>query len=425
MNITKYLACAAAFMLAVGATSCSEDKEDEPSVKNRIYLTVPGGETTITTAYTDEIVVDVAFSSALAEATTFNFAFTGSNPSAMTVVDNPVAVPAGVTSHSIKVKYVGGELTDPISLELGISDLNTTVYSLEQTAKFTINPVAVIAGLTPEQTAIVEALKTNTGVDMTPWIGDVALTGTIEFPGSDYLSTIAQPQTIQLGGVTTFTLGSNADENTMSLKMASNPMGMTNYLYDLFRNVTVLDEEYFAYDDPDYSPASVTLMNLLGWNKDSQETFDVTLDNLKVVNYDPATQTGEIEFVVEDEDGQFAYDAEGNTIYVEALESDLQFGGGHTSWIPFDYKFSAWDRMLGMLSNPEIAEIIAYNTSHPASYLGIYDVTEDALEAENSLWVTPKGTIDFANGTMTFEFPFSVELQNDYSRVKVTYTLAK
>lgn len=425
MKATKFLATAALLLATIGFVSCSDDNGggDEPTLTNKIYMTVPSGTTNITSTHPDEITVEVSFSSALAEATSFEFEFTGATPSAMTVVDNPMSLAKGATKGSVKVKATGADISEATTLTLAIKNLDAKKYVVETPAVFTLTPPVKIEGLTDEQMALINKYKSEKGIDLTPWMGNVSLTGTIEFPGDGTRAPFVEPTTIALGGQTAFTLGSEASDDVIALSMASNPMGMTDYLYDSLLKLTVKDKEYFDVEDSDQS---LRLMELLQWNENSTETFEVSLPNIKIVNYDADSQTADIEFVATG-DADYMLDQDGKKIYSDLLEDNISYY--HTSWIPFAYKYSAWDRNLKLFAdgNAEIIELLNYNVvADPKVYLGISDINEDAWEIEeNNLYVSPKGSIDFAKGTMTFEFPFDHADQNGYSRVKVSYSLAK
>lgn len=426
MNTSKFLAGAALFLAAFGMTACSDSDKggDEPTLTTKIYLTVPDGTTNITANNPDEIEVAVSLSSPLADATSFDFEFTGNDASVMEVIGNPLSMAKGATTASIKVKATGAEIAQATTLTLGIKNLDATKFELKEAAVFSVTPATVAGGLTEEQKAIIAKIKSEKGIDLTPWMGDINLTGTIEFPGEGNRAPFVEATTVQLGGSSFITLGSEASADNIAITMQSNPMGMRDYLYDALQKLTVKDKEYFDIED---SPNSVRLMQLLNWNANSAETFEVSLPNIKIVNYNAADKTAEIEFVATG-DAEYMLDKNGEKIYNELFEDNISYHG-HTSWIPFSYKYSAWERNLELLAskNAEIVEFLNYNiVADPKMYLGINEVNEDYWELEeNNLYTAPKGTIDFAKGIMTFEFPFDHADQYGYSRVKVSYTLAK
>ncbi|MDE6127358.1 MAG: DUF4929 domain-containing protein, partial [Muribaculaceae bacterium] len=186
-------------------------------------------------------------------------------------------------------------------------------------------------------------------------------------------------------------------------------------------------KEYFDNADADYS---MRLMQLLNWNDASAETFAVTLPGLKITDIDAAAGKATVEFVTEGDN--YVLDSAGNPIHDDINDFDLTFDFSYDR-VPFNYSYTAWDRMLALIEgrNPDALELMSAMLSHPAQYLGISSVLSDDWEIDEeedgvrNLYTEPKGEIDFANGTMTFEFPFDHADQYGYSRVKVVYSLAK
>lgn len=417
----KYLSFAAMALL-LAATSCDKENDD-PNVDTKVYLALDAS--TLVAGSDATANLSVSLSADAAENLSVNLTVSGADCAGQVEINpNPAVIDAGenATIVSVSVAAVSG-VTEPVTVTIEPTGLPKG-YKVAETVSLTILPEGTVS-LTEEQQALVESYKTLYGIDLMPWLGSVSLEGDIEEPGSGLSTYFEEPRTITLSGSTLFTLNEESTETEIILDMVSNPMGMAAYMHDLFRNVTVADEEFFANEDAAYS---IDLMKLIGWNKDSAETFDVKLKGLKITNLDPTTGKGDVEFIVEGED--YVYNSKGEKIWCEALESDLLYSY-HTSWIPFEYKYSAWDRMLSLIEagNPTALEIMQSYTASPASYLGYNDVLEDYWEIDEeedgvvNLYVEPKGTVDFKAGKMTFLFPFDHTYSYGYSRVNVTYTV--
>lgn len=425
----KYFGLAAMLFIACFVASCSDDDESVPASKNRIYLTVEGNNT-LSEDSDDEITVKIELSRNASENLTLDFTIENDTENGMVITNNPLIIAKGNNSGVLVIKSKKQNVYEQLTqMSLAINGLDTQKYMLDGTAIFFVKPSAGTSSLTPEQQALIDTYKQTYGIDLTPWMDAVALQGSIEFPGDGYRDPFVAPATISLNGKTVFTLSENSDADQIVLKMTDNPMGMAEYMHTTLRQLTVEDAEYFANED---AGASYELMQLLNWNSASAETFSVTLDNLKLTNFDATTQTADIEFVTEGT--RYVLDKNGEQIYDEALEDYLLYNyGSAESWIPFEYNYSAWDRMLDLISekNPAVIEIMTSCLASPASYLGVSDILTDywGIDEEEdeaiNLYVTPKGRIDFANGTMTFEFPFDHADQYGYSRVNVTYSLQK
>ncbi|MDE5720272.1 MAG: DUF4929 domain-containing protein [Paramuribaculum sp.] len=428
MKAFHYLASAAALLFAFTAASCSDNNDEpEPEVINHIYFSIPDGNSSITDNTDETVTVAINLSSPLATATSFTVELTGSDASLLTLGNNPVSIAAGATTGTFTVASANaGTITESTSFGFTIRDLDPAKFDIAQNATVTLLPAVIESTLTPEEQALVNQWRTAYGIDLTPWIGSITLQGTIEFPGSGNRAPFIQPQTIQLSGNTVFGISKLAAETPPVLDMTENPMGMTEYLYKTLRQLTVDDNEYFALED---DGTGLELMELIDWNAKSEESFTASLPGLRITNINDGKAT--VEFVAEGDD--YILNAQGEPIYSPVSEEDLVYAY-HTSWIPFTYQFTAWNRQLALIEggDPLAMELQSYGVSAaPAAHLGISDVLEDAWEIDEdedgvaNLYVAPHAEIDFNAGTMTFVFPFDSEDQYGYSRITVTYTLQK
>lgn len=423
----KCLAAMAALVWSASFVSCSDDNDGPADpVINHIYLSVPqDAGNSIVDGSGDAVTVMVTLSKAVDANVSFNFALEGDNTDMFVLEDNPVVIENGKNSGFFTVKSADKlTTTENVEVTFSITNLDDKKFDLAANTTVKLLPAPGAGVLTPEEMALVAAWKEKYNVDILPWIGNVALTGTIEFPGDGYRDPFIAPETINLNGFTAFAISADATEDTPALDMVENPMGMSDYLYKAFRDLTVDDKAFFAYED---GGNGLDLMELISWNANSEESFAVALPGIKITSIENGKAT--LEFVAEGED--YILNSKGETIYDELMESDYVYSF-HTSWIPFTYTYTAWDRQLGLIESGDAAaaELLSYGVSAaPASYLGINDVLEDYWEIDEdeedkiNLYVEPKGEIDFNAGTMTFEFPFDHADQYGYSRIKVTYSL--
>ena len=84
-------------------------------------------------------------------------------------------------------------------------------------------------------------------------------------------------------GKTVITLSEDATAEQPILKMTNNPMGLTEFMYDMLRKETVENDMYWYYDveEGEVNPY-MAMMELIGLSKTSLETFEMTLDNIRV-----------------------------------------------------------------------------------------------------------------------------------------------
>lgn len=225
MKALHYLASAAALLFAFTAASCSDSNEEpEPEVINHIYFSIPDGNSSITDNTDETVTVAISLSSPLATATSFTVELTGSDASLLTIGNNPVSIAAGSTTGTFTVASANaGTITESTSFGFTIRDLDPAKFDIAQNATVTLLPAANESTLTPEEQALVDQWRTAYGIDLTPWIGTVALQGTIEFPGSGNRAPFISPQTIQLSGSTVFAISKDADDTTPMLDMTETP----------------------------------------------------------------------------------------------------------------------------------------------------------------------------------------------------------
>ncbi len=417
MKTTKFLASAASILMAVCMVSC--EKDDDKVLSNHVYLTT-SGPTTLVQGSEVDVEVIMTLSQPVTEATTFEMTATGTAAEAIQFDPQAVTISAGTNMGIVKISVDPEvEFTEPATATITVKNLNESKFDIKETVTITIVPPSQIS---EAEAAFAAAFKAANGIDIAPLFGDLQLTGTIEFPGGGNLTAFTEPTTIQLSGVTTFHLNPASTMDEVILDMTANPMGMSDFLLDTFRKLTVEDKEFFASDDED-NFGGPELMSLIAWNENSPETFTVTLPGLKL-NIEQYAENGTIEFVTEGEnfyltpEGEPFLDSEGDPIYLSWADSR----------IGFEYSYTAWDRNLAKIiaGDPTAVELLGYGiTAHPGAWLGTSSVLEDEWlleeDGEVSLYCEPSGSIDFAKGTMTFEFPFDHSQQYGYSRVKVTY----
>ena len=140
-------------------------------------------------------------------------------------------------------------------------------------------------------------------------------------------------------------------------------------------------------------------MPLINWNKNSQETLKVTLDNLIIQA--PVNGVSKVNFIHKTKD-----------LYDELKDM-----------VPFEFSYTAWDRLKKLIEAKNPIALENYNQNgapNPIYYLNTSDILRD--EYEGGTWKASSGSIDFTNKKMTFEFLISHTMGSDYLIVKIEYT---
>ena len=413
----KYFAYALTLLAAIFVTACSED--DGPAGyngKNSVTLAIQGGNSTLIEDGDDVINVSVTLDRSYTTDVQLDILVQGTETNRLVVTPQPVTIAAGSMSATFQVKSAKlGNLTGQLQYTLTCGDLQS---DMKMVTPVTINlrPRTGLDDLTAEQLALIESWKNNYGIDVTPWIGQVALSGEVTEPGDGSLTAFSEQKVTSLGGKSVITLGEGCTEDKIVLKMVDNPMGLTAFLYDWLRKETVENDEDFTVDE---FGSGTVVMPLINWNKDTQETFNVTLDGIEIdLTQSTGDQTYAVNYVKEGTAPVLGLD--GNPIDEE------EYYYGKESWIPFKYEYSAGTRLLQKVAEGNEDALEYFNTdgtSDPEYYLLNSGVNEDEWEAEeNNFYVVPAGSIDFKNGTMSFAFPADHRYAGGYARVNVTYT---
>lgn len=423
----KYLTTALTLVMAVFMVACGEDEETTGyKGKNTVTLAIESGATTLIEDEDEAVTVSVTLDRAYNQAVNLSVLVQGTEPERLVVTPQPVTIAAGSTMAMFKVQSSKqGNLAEQLQYTLTCGDLQSDMQ-MGSTVTINLRPRTGMDDLTDTQLALIESWKNNYGVDVTPWMGQVSLEGDVTEPGEGSTEPFMEQKNYKLDGKSVITLGEGCTEDKIVLKMVDNPLGMTNVLYDWLRKNTVEDEEYFTqgYGGP-------IVMELINWNKNTQETFNVSLDGIEIDLTKAQTTDGvttfDIKFV--EEGTAYVLGLDGNpveVVYDEEAGPEPAFYSKE-SWIPFKYEYTAWSRLLQKVAENDDSALELFNTdgtADPEYYLLPSDVNYDVFDSEeNNFYVQPKGSVNFQDGTMEFVFPADHTYAGGYARVNVKYSV--
>lgn len=421
----QFFAYAMVLIVTSFAASCDDNGgNDEYKGSNGVSLSVVTGGNTLMEDEDETVAVSVSLDRSYDKDVALTVNVMGAEPERLVVNPNPVTIQAGSTTATFTVSSAKkGDLTEQVQYTLTMSGLLDDM-EMVQTVFVNLRPAATAdTELTEMQRALVESWKANYGIDMMQWLGKVNLNGNVVEPGDGLTSYFSEQRTTTLNGTTIFALGEGCTEDKIVLDMVDNPMGMTAFLYNWLRQNTVDDDEYFNFVDEEVPEEDrpVKIATLIDWSKTSQETFNVTLKGLVIDLTDKKENGYDVLFVQEGESVVMGMD--GNPIEVDGETFSYSAG----SWIPFEFKYTAWERLQKLVAEGNEMAIEGFNidgTSDPYYYLRYSGITQDEWEAdENNFYVEPKGMADFDGGKMTFAFPADHVYAGGYARVNVTYTV--
>lgn len=388
----KLLASCCIATAVLAAVSC-EKPENGYTGTNYIYLTAASNSMYDTED--DALDVTVQLTTALDADLTLTLKVENDEADIITIEGNPLTIKAGEKTGAVTIKTK--ELESGLSKNFRITLDNEATVLPEKVAwkedfTFTVHTSAV-PELTAEQTAIIEAYRQKTGIDLTDYLGlvDVTTVYTASNPDSDIPN-----EPITITGKTTIILSEQSTADSPVLKMAVNPMGLTDELYKKLRGSTVLSD-YWLNENAYISYRQ--LMEAIKWDANSEEIFSVTLDGIALHD------DGTIDFVDEVE----CLDGYGD----EVIQTKVNF----------EFNFTAYDREKDALAEDKIGTAVDEYwsedaTASPEYWLNSDDISEDAYECGNFI----EYSAGISGEALMFTFPIYNTGDCDYSKAVVTYT---
>lgn len=397
------LMCMLAMLTGFSACSSSDDN-DGKQMTNYVSISAAGNNI-INEDDDEEVKFNILIGNTLTADATINLSLEGNDDNVATLTPSTIALKAGAKTASFTVKSNKKSLLKSdrvLTVKATFSDANMKTDGKAVT--LTIKPDSDIPVLTAEQQKLIEGYKQNLNIDLTKILGKVKVDTKVTFNDDDKIDINDNNDTRSFSGVTIITLSEKATADKPVLKMVSNAMGMAALNYEMLRKKTVEDTEYWTQ-----TPHGKAVMENINYDY-NKENFTMTLDGIEV-NPDMSLKfTGSKVNV---------YDVEITTV-------------------PFDYTFSAWDRLKAMAdanksfvvddgdtrTEVSVKDIIDGGGSlNPYSFFDNTDVVADGEETEyNTIYVAPTGKIDFTTGKMTFAFPWYLENTYGCQRVEATYT---
>lgn len=403
-KITFMLMCMLAMLTGFSACSSSDDNDDNKQMTNYVSISAEGNNI-INEDDDDEVKFNILIGNTLTADATISLSLEENDDNVATLIPSTIALKAGAKTASFTVKSNKKSLLKSdrvLTVKATFSDSNMKTDGKAVT--LTIKPDSDIPVLTAEQQKLIEGYKQNLNIDLTKILGKVKVDTKVTFNDDDKIDINDNKDTRSFSGVTIITLSEKATADKPVLKMVSNAMGMAAFNYEMLRKRTVEDTEIWTQ-----MPYSKAVMEHINYDY-NKETFTMTLDGIEV-----------------NPDMSLKFTGSKVTVYDEEITT-----------VPFDYTFSAWDRLKAMAdanksfvvddgetkTEVPVQDIIDGGGSlNPYSFFDNTDVVADGEETEyNTIYVAPTGKIDFTTGKMIFAFPWYLENTYGCQRVEATYT---
>lgn len=392
MKHVRYLTMLSILVFAF--TACSDDDNDYEGV-NEVFLKADG-EKTLSQSEDKMIDITVQLTRSLEENVSLTFEFentTSDKTDILEFVTNPVSIKAGEKTAKLQVKSKKENLIQKNNLiDIKLKSSSVEDIKLNAALQLTVKPDPSISELDEAQLNLLEGYLAD-GLDLTPWIGVIPVEVKVTFPGGGYLGPFTDAYEKVIKGQTPITLSKYATAKTPALVMTENAMGLEEYIYEIFKQETILDTEFWTQQ-----PAPQKAMELTNLTKDSKETFQLALDSL-------------------------VFDKDSKSINFVRDDKAINAYGDKIAAVAFDYSYSAWDRMQKLIdaANQEAIEAAQTGgTLNPDYYINITAIDEDGWDENN--WIKPGSSFDNSKGEMKFIFNFDHVNAGDYIKIEVTFT---
>lgn len=394
MKLINTIVMGVCILLSLIGCSKTEDTYQYTG-ENKVYITSNGDKSLTIDENNQAVVAQINLTTRVKATTNIHLKAIdaqGQTSSLINFSENPVQIAKDTRGATFTVT-----LKENISLNqeqrLKITFETVQGFVSQENLEIVLKPKAAIGTLSTAQQQLLEAYKAK-GIDLSPFIGKIKVKGTVFSPAGGNTAPFANEFTREINGSSLITLSNLATANTPILKMVDNPMGLTEFWHFLLKKNTIEDDEFF----PEL-PVAQALMPLINWNKNSQETLKVTLDNLIIQA--PVNGVSKVNFIHKTKD-----------LYDELKDM-----------VPFEFSYTAWDRLKKLIEAKNPVALENYNQNgapNPIYYLNTSDILRD--EYEGGTWKASSGNIDFTNKKMTFEFLISHTMGSDYLIVKIEYT---
>lgn len=402
-KITFMLMCMLAMLTGFSACS-SSDNDGDKQMTNYVSISVDGNNI-INEDDDEEVKFNILIGNTLTADATISLSLEGNDDNVATLSSSTIALKAGAKTASFTIKSNKKSLLKSdrvLTVKATFSDVNMKTDGKAVT--LTIKPDSDIPVLTAEQQKLIEGYKQNLNIDLTKILGKVKVDTKVTFNDDDKNDINDNKDTRSFSGVTIITLSEKATADKPVLKMVSNAMGMAAFNYEMLRKKTVEDTEFWTQ-----MPFGRAVMENINYDY-NKETFTMTLDGIEV-----------------NTDMSLKFTGSKVNVYDEEITT-----------VPFDYTFSAWNRLKAMAdanksfvvddgdtrTEVPVQDIIDGGGSlNPYSFFDNTDVVADGEDTDyTTIYVAPTGKIDFTTGKMTFAFPWYLENTNGCQRVEATYT---
>ena len=394
-------------LLVLALTSCRKDSPtpNKYTGQDKVYLSLSDGTRsgTISSLETRPIRVLIRLTRPVEQPLTLSFSLEGSAAPSLSLSSQIVTIPAGSFEGELSITPHFKVLTESLEATLRV----TSVLPSDGDLTLRVTPIRSWSP-TPEQEKLIAGYKAK-GIDLSRVLGFHSVSGTVNFAGFgeyDYGTTDAplKEERMSLSSeIMRVELSRHATADRPILTFSYNAFGLNAILKRIWYALSINNDFEFRQQEE-----SMAVAREIGWERDSPETFNVTLDNIRL------------------DRGQLTYTG----LRSEGIPKDFPFlvQGLYTSdpiVVPFTYETSVIDRVLAEIKRTptfldRVTQVNGFNLYSLLSNTGIDEDHTESIGGRTGSYIAPQGTIDLTTGRMTFTFPLHVENSDHYTIVRVT-----
>ena len=410
MNMTRPITTVLYTLLALLALALTSCRKDSPTPnrytgQDKVYISLSDGTRsgTISSLETRPIRVLIRLTRPVEQPLTLSFSLEGSAAPSLSLSSQIVTIPAGSFEGELSITPHFKTLTESLEATLRVTSLLPSDGDLT----LRVTPIRSWSP-TPEQEKLIAGYKAK-GIDLSRVLGFHSVSGTVDFAGFgeyDYGPTDAplKEERMSLSSeIMRVELSRHATADRPILTFSYNAFGLNAILKRIWYALSINNDFEFRQQEE-----SMAVAREIGWERDSPETFNVTLDNIRL------------------DRGQLTYTG----LRSEGIPKDFPFlvQGLYTSdpiVVPFTYETSVIDRVLAEIKRTptfldRVTQVNGFNLYSLLSNTGIDEDHTESIGGRTGSYIAPQGTIDLTTGRMTFTFPLHVENSNHYTIVRVT-----
>lgn len=394
-------------------SSCSEEKDYHSRSHNYIQLSVKGNPS-LNEDEERPIMVTLLLSNTLDKDAVIKLELVNNKEEVLRLSQSEIALKAGEKTAEIAVYSNGkGVLQQQHTVTLRVQSYTDTRMQPWNELSIIVKPGKDIPKLSEAQLALIAGYKEKWGLDLFRFMGRLSCRTTVTF-NSDDLGVLYDNEDIRTyEGTSIITLSEHATADRPMLKIVSNPLGMTDFLWEMMQRCTVDND---TWKDEENSPEPGAILKAVGYEKE-KETFEVELDEILL-----HPQEQKVTFL--------------KPVMTSPGNEEYNIEPTWTTVVPFQYHFSAWERFLQksekqitytfregevMVEKPlkNAPEVYQLN---PVFHLTYSNLDSDGWEEGN--FVAPNASYNLEKGSLSFTFPWDCQISSGgYTQVRVVYTL--